>query len=674
MSKVGLVVTASLLLFTNALQAQITPDTLKPDAPLIRIDTLFVSAAVPFITRGGASALQVRPDSLRLGPALTIERVVRELPFVQVRSNARGEAYFALRGSSFDAREVAVLVDGLPLSLGFDHRADLAVLPATGASSLTIVRGIPALLYGPNVLGGVVAMTLSDANPSIRPFNMNLGYDETGGYALSAQSTVSMQTPGSRVTFRGGAGYRESSGFPLPSDVQEPAPYGERDIRLNSDRLQRDGFVSARYSTNGGAWVSVSSLGYSSGRGTPAELNTTGARFWRYPETRRVISSAAFGTGERVAPWGGALRIESSVGYDVGRIALNGYTDRSYTTVRDREIDDDRNITARLLAVQTVGRSAELSAAATYADVRREEEISGAALTYQQQMHSAALEAGWRFDVRDQTRVRIHGGFSYDGARTPESADKPEVAAMDTWGARLGFTASPGSSVLFHGGVGRRARFPSLRELYAGPLRMFEPNPDLKPEVLIASELGTTVQLGTTQLQAVVFHHRIDDAIVRSTTATRRVQRVNRDRTTSTGVELMAVVPFRRATMSFDLTMQDVQASDPAADREFRAEYQPKFTGGMRFSTPLLLDTRLDLNARGVGSQYCLDTAGNYTRLASSMRSDVQLSRGWKLPGATRLSMLDAGVAVDNVTDATIFDQCGLPQAGRLLRLRITLR
>jgi hypothetical protein len=224
-------------------------------------------------------------------------------------------------------------------------------------------------------LGGVVEVALTDAQVA-QNSTLNAGYGHTGDYALSGQSSLSLSALKGRVLLRGGGGYRESSGFPLPAAVREPAPFADRDLRLNSDRLQRDGFLSARYMSSGGAWLSVSSFGYSATRGTPAELNTTAARFWRYPEQRRVIGSTSIGSGQRAAPWGGKARIEGSFGYDAGHTELTSYKDRTYTTLTDSELDDDRNLTARVLAVQTVTTKGEISGALTYADVRREETVA----------------------------------------------------------------------------------------------------------------------------------------------------------------------------------------------------------------------------------------------------------------------------------------------------------
>ena len=55
-----------------------------------------------------------------------------------------------------DSRQAAVLFDGLPLSIGWDHRSDPSVFPTTGLGPVVVVRGLSSLLQGPNALGGVV--------------------------------------------------------------------------------------------------------------------------------------------------------------------------------------------------------------------------------------------------------------------------------------------------------------------------------------------------------------------------------------------------------------------------------------------------------------------------------------------------------------------------------------
>jgi iron complex outermembrane recepter protein len=645
------------LLAPSCLFAQ-APDSTHSPAPVFALRPIIVQATTAFATAGGASALAVRPDSMQLPPAPTLEHVLRELPFIQVRTNARGEGHFALRGSGFDAREVAVLIDGVPVSLGFDHRADLSMLPASGAYAVTMVRGIPSLLYGPNVLGGVVDVAIAHA-PAVMRGTLSAGYDDNGTRALHGTGSVARDVAGGSFALRAGGGYRNTDGFPLPRDVREPAPYEDDQVRLNSDRIQSDGFITAPYASHRGAWASLTGLGSQGERGAPAELNVTNPRFWRYPGVRRTLGIVSLGSGQRASPLGGSASAQVSAGYDRGRVELNSYTNRTYSTILDREDDADRNVTGRVLLKQSITQRGDVSTAFTFADVERKETLTpGSSNAYRQRLWSGALETSWRI-----ARARLSGGIAYDAADTPASSDKPAVGRMDTWGARVGVVSAVRQNLLVHAGAARRARFPALRELYGGALRMFEPNPALRHEVLVASEAGATLVLKDLHVQSVFFHHRIEDQIVRSTTPTRKVQRINRDQTRSTGVELLATTRMLGATFTADVTAQSVASTNPVNDTDFRPEYQPKWAGGARLIAPLPFGVRVQTSARMTGAQYCQDNAGVYTRLDRGTRFDARLSRAWR--------GLEVAIAGDNIGDAAIYDQCGLPQVGRVLRLQV---
>jgi iron complex outermembrane receptor protein len=78
--------------------------------------------------------------------------------------------------------------------------------------------------------------------------------------------------------------------------------------------------------------------------------------------------------------------------------------------------------------------------------------------------------------------------------------------------------------------------------------------------------------------------------------------------------------------------------------------------------------------ARYVGAQSCIDpNAAGQLRLDGSTRWDMSFARGFTL-GRGAASRVQAIASLDNVMDAAIYDQCGLPQAGRTLQLQLVLR
>jgi iron complex outermembrane receptor protein len=324
-----------------------------------------------------------------------------------------------------------------------------------------------------------------------------------------------------------------------------------------------------------------------------------------------------------------------------------------------------------------------LRAAVTAGEVRYEETLgTDAPSDYRQRLWSSGAEVQW--PVRD--RATVGGGVVYDVSTTPETGGKESLGRVDAWGWRAGATTRAGEALRLHASVSHRARFPALRELYSGALNRFRPNPTLEPERLTGAELGTTfggdaVTNGTT-FQAVAFHHELEDAVVRTTVPnTRLFVRVNRDEIRSTGVELMggwrsSSDPVRTVSLTGDLLAQHVRVHDDSANAERRPEHQPEVRGSIELGVPLPAAVRAVAGARYTGTQYCVhpDTGGQQ-RLGGQTEGNLALERSWPLRRGTGVfGGLRTVLSLDNATDATVYDQCGLPQPGRTLRLMVQVR
>ena len=649
-------------------------DTAKADT-VFRIGEILVRAARPVTMPGGASAIAVRLDSLRLAPVPSLAQVLREVPVIHVRTNSRGEAEITMRGS--ESRQVAVLVDGVPLTLGWDSRTDVSVVSALAPRELTIVRGLSSVLYGPNTLGGIVELNVAagDLPSQPRSAQWSAGVDHVGGYGLSGTFAQPIPSAAGQWLLRGGAGYRSSPGATLADGVSEPVPAGDG-LRLNTDVAQVDGFLSARYSAENGAWASFSGSVYRAERGVAAELGVAEPRLWRYPLVARGIAAISAGTGHHDTPFGGRGDLEASFGIDIGRTEIDGYDSRAYENVIEEEDGDDRTFTARLLGDHTLGARGDLRGAFTYADVSHEERLTDeAAAEYRQRLWSVGLESAWHI-VADGAGVldnlRLSAGAVFDMADTPETGGRPALDRLDDWGGRIGITAAvSGGDALLHAGASRRARFPALRELYSGALGRFEPNPHLSPERLVATEAGVTTRLGAGEVQAVVFHHRLSDAVLRIRTPEGNFRRVNRDEIRSTGLELIASGRLGPFALAADLTLQDVELIDPTAGLSREPENQPSLFGSVDARFALPFDVRAGTEARFTGRQFCIDPdTGGDRELDAGTRVNADAARTWTV-GQGLLSRIETSVAVENALGTAVFDQCGLPEAGRLVRVEV---
>lgn len=635
------------------------------------LHTLVVRVTRPLVV-GGSSAFEADLDSIAfLEPSATLADLLREMPVLRVRENSRGEMHVSLRGS--ESRQVPVLLDGTALTYGWDNRTDLSLIPLTGVRRVTTVRGLSSLLAGPNVLGGVMRLDVSAepfASTHAEPLRVRTAIDQSGGGSVDGGfgGVIGRET---QLLLRGGAGFRGRGDLPIPTGIEQPPPArpGER---LNSDAQQVNGFLSARLQTKSGASASLSSVAYAASRGVPPELHVADPRLWRVPNVWRWATVLAGRTG-----WlgnGRGWRLGGSVGLDVGRNEIDVYETPAYEEVIGGEEGDDRTLTYRLFVDHSAGPDL-IAAAFTFADADHDEFLDpGGAATYGQRLWSGAVEyERTLFQRGDGSGAAITVGGSLDGSDTPETGGRPEREALWDWGGKLtGAWTLSGGVTRLHAGFSRRARFPSLRELYSGALGRFVPNPELDSEVLVVAEAGVTASAGSWTFQAVAFHQRLADAVVRTGLGDGRFTRENRDRILSTGVELLGSLRWRSFFGSLDLTLQNVDVDDPAApEDQRRAEYQPSVGGSLELGVraPLAIDMRLLIDH--LGRRYCVNPdLGSDQELQASTALGFQLWRDWSLK-AGPLRRFRALAALENLTNGEIYDQCGLPRPGRVLRIQL---
>ena len=661
-------------------QAQDPPGPPPPDSVRL-LSGINVRVPRPALISGGSSAVELFLDSVSARPAATMDEVLRAMPLIQIRSNSRGEAQPSLRGAG--DRQIAILMDGVPLTLGWDHRTDMSIIPLTAARSITLVRGLSSVLYGPNTLGGVVQVDLTRGARLIErvdPPAFGLSWDHAGGTTLSATAGYLVDGDGGQLVIRTGAGFQDREGAPLAGAVKSDPGFRQEflrdgDLRLNSDSRRMDGFVTGRYRADGGAWASLSASGYDAERGVPPEAHQDEPRLWRYPEQRRLIAAISGGTGLRETR-GGSGDVEASLGIDLGSTLIEQFSSEAFETVEGTEASDDRVITARLLGEHTLGSGADLRASATYADVSHDEVLNGGGpSSYRQRLWSLGVESEVRVGPRGLTSLTVGGVLDY--ADTPESGPMPRLEGTLDFGARLGASSLVSEGLLLHGVFSRRSRFPSLREIYSGALGRFEPNPDLGPEILVGAEAGFTLSRGASEVQVVGFHHRFEDGIVRTSftgaDGLPRFQRVNQDEVRSTGLEFLLVRGFGPTTVTGDLTIQDVMGIEPGGT-EVELEYEPSVMGRVGLEVPLPVELRGSGDLRFVGEQRCENPEiGGLQPLSASTSVDLALRRIFSFGRGGPLRRLDASASLRNVTDAAVFDQCGLPRPGRLLQFQLRL-
>ena len=654
------------------------PDSVSRDTVSFRLRELRIEALRPVASVSGASAVRLSLQSPRVAAVPLLEEALREIPFLQVRENSRGEAQPTLRGT--ESRQLAVLVDGVPLTLGWDARTDLSLIPVDAAREIQLFRGISSVLHGPNVLGGVVSIEIGHGSvDAARRLNgMQGGMDATGAAFGGVRLGHTWSSGDGGVSVQAGGAYRTRDGVPLPGGVVQPVT-GHPNRRLNSDLDHASAFFTGRVESEGGAWVSMSTFGYRAEKGIPPELHVIDPRRWRMPETKRIVSTVSAGTGWGRTPFGTG-DFEVSIGIDAGDAQIDEFETLAYEDIAGQEFADDRTLTFRGLSDHELGEGV-LRTAFTVAETRHVERIvPGGESTFRQRLFSLGGEVELPLagpGAGFWSGARINLGASWDHGSTPETGGREAREAIDDWGARVGGSAQIGRRVRFHMGASRRVRFPSLRELYSGALGRFVPNHELAPEVLRAVESGVTGTVeafgAEVEAQAVLFVQSFSNAIVRTGLGDGRFRRENRRRVDAAGLELLGDARWGGVSVGGDLTWQNVSVTDQRFEsRGLRAEYQPGIAAGAHVGGPLPAGFRARAAVEAIGRQYCVDPdLDAEVALDPTARVDLVVSREFAIGGPFRT--LQTSLSLDNLADATVFDQCGLPQPGRLLRLQFRL-
>jgi iron complex outermembrane receptor protein len=402
-------------------------------------------------------------------------------------------------------------------------------------------------------------------------------------------------------------------------------------------------------------------------------------RYWRYPAITRSLTVLSAGSGPRQAPWGGASRVQASFGLDAGRTEIDAFDAIDYASLASAEDGKQRTLSLRATASQTLGRNADLRLGVTSSELTYDETLTpGGTSRYRHRLWSVAGETVVRLPLEgggllDEIDVAL--GLAYDRSTNPRSGGRPGVPALDEPGARAGLSALFGDgAVTVHASVNRRARFPSLRELYSGALDRFTPNPELRPEQLLATEAGVTLRDGRGQLQLVTFAQRLDDAVVRIREGG-RFKRVNQEGLRSRGVELIGSRRFGDFSLGANFTAQSAELLDPGAALD-HPENLPELSGSLRAELRLPRAVRLGASVRHTGEQFALDPdTDRLATLEAGTTVDLDLGREWRIGSASGwATTLRTTIAADNLAGAAVHDAYGLPGPGRLFRFEVRLQ
>ncbi len=613
-----------------------------------------------------SSVWRVSLAELAMEDATSVSEITYLLPGVSVQTNSRGETLFYPRGSG--ERQVALFLDGALLTIPWDYRYDLDLVPVAVLGGITLIPGNASVLYGTNAAAGVLSLRSRLLAHPGRLTEINMW----GGAPASMQANVVHLAHTGRIAYTVGAGYAYRSGLPLP---EVDLPYSQPDLNLRTNTDRRLFHLLSRVQTGrAGRRIGVTLFYMQGMQGVAPEshLNplVSSVRYWRYPLQQHALVIVS---GEREIQAG---RVEGAFWGGVFRQRIDQYRDVYYKTRTVREEDADWIAGGRLvwrrpvgmmqwqLALNWVG-SRRGQRIYTYEATGRPAVLAPPVLYYQQHLLSAGAELRRSFG----SRVQGMAGFSYDVMLTPETGDKPSRGSMQAWSLGVGLRRSWKEGVEGFLATSRKVRFPTMRELFSGALGRFLVNPGLRSETVWIAEAGLRLFSTRSYAELVGYVNRtfntIDQRIV-VVDGERKRQRINLPGSQVYGFEarLGWTLPYSWQLEGHIAGLRS-RAFVPGPDRPLVEKPAWLATLTLRRTPGLGLAPLVQLHYRG--QAWALDETNQLQALPDAWLLHIRIA--YRLP--VESGQVEGFVRINNVMDTALWYQLGLPGPGRELRLGV---
>ncbi len=655
-----------MLILFPAMLSTAAAEEASPDSLLIMHELPPVIVSTELVEDGASSspgtASELDTRDLREQAGASVADIGPLLPSVRPSVNSRGEVLFMLRGAS--ERHLRVSRDGVPLNLAWDERTDLGLLPAEILSGITARRGVWSLAAGPGALAGSIELRTRRAPAAGSETLIDLGAGELGARRLALLHGRRAGAWGLLAS----AALERRDGWLLPGDYTAEFHQAPARRRVGSDLERRSLFVALDRTLGRRGVLRLSLAAADADKGVPPEGHRENARFWRYPDSSR----RQLATELELPLIGEAWRLEAGIAVDFAEQEIRVFDDATYRTPAlldgvEYEHDRDLGLHGRLLLRgQPLPRLAMLLAL-HIRDGRHHESLiyRGPEEYYRQRLGAETLEldldlsAGWT----------LRGGLSWLQSDSPASGPHPARdgdSALD-WLMALRRSAAGGELRM---GLSRRARFPGLRELYSGALGQFESNPELAPESQDLFELGYDLRTRRLALEFALFAAHLSGSIEKKRLEDGRFRRVNAEALRSLGVETELTLRIGRG-LSLDGHALLLSAKrQTGGSYNGAAEDRPEHQGALSLNWAWR-GLRCGLEGGWTGPRQSADAtdAEDGLRLLPT-QGRTRLRVAWhRYLGEGRLRDLELRLRLDNIGDALVESQTGLPEAGRSLSL-----
>lgn len=495
------------------------------------------------------SASSITADEMRKYDKASLDEAVDILPGVNASNTggSRNERLIFVRG--FDRFQTTLSIDGVRVYLPADNRADFGRFLTADLAEVQVSKGYVSVLNGPGAIGG--AVNLVTRKPS-RALEAELTATATGdGDASYNGYTVSglLGTRNDMFYAQVSGATSERDSWSLSDDFVPVVPAledgGERGKSASSDWRVN---VKAGFTPNATDEYAISYIKQSGEKNAPLHISDNAStRFWTWPYWD--IENIYFLSRTQLAP---GLQLRSRVYYNTLENLLSSFDNTNQNTqTLPRAFDSYYNDTAygaNLTLEAKLGDANTLTGALHYRKDEHNEQQDGFIRTpasgspfvnapYSEPWQNTEEET-WSIAVEDKHNfsdtVQLVVGASYDmthllwardvnvSAGGTSTAPAPvftpvnyPLKDMNAFNSQAALLWDATETIRMHASISSRARFPNLFERFSSRFGSSIPNPGVKEESAVNTELGASIELPAgIHVEGSIFRSDIDDALV----------------------------------------------------------------------------------------------------------------------------------------------------------------
>ena len=577
------------------------------------------------------------------------------MPSIKPQTNSRGESLFYIRGSS--ERQLGLFFDGAFVNIPWDNRIDLSLLPTASLAELKIVKGIPSVIYGANHIAGVIIGSSRNYKTSKLSGNVSAQFGDFNQRKFS----LSLGRKINNLSFLISASHYNRDSYILPKNFDSPENPSSQ--RINSYQ-QTDGlFAKVNYEYLKSSNVQASFQYLNSVKGVPPEIDVSEPRYWQYPLWNKVGLNL-FGKHKFSSNKNSSINYVFNI-YNF-KMQIDEFTDQSYSTISNVEKNNDLVLYGRLIYTSLLGGNSIIRFSLSGYNTNHKEMFKATnynETSYIQNVYSAGVE----YEFLSNRFTAILGG-SYDGSYSPKTGNFESKNRLASLGLSLTTKYRFQDDLSMQLNLGRKSRFPSLRESYSDGLGRFIINPELTAETAYDAELGLEHLFSNGKLYADIFLNYLEDGIIRDIIQTadgNKFMRINEESIQTYGFELQTDYSIsQKIDVGFQFSYLNSSAkNNTSGEYSDTLEYKPEFISSIYFNYLPINYFSVLFEATTIHNEYGYQEGYEYfRRLPSYFLMNLRLAYTLQLNQRYSLQLYGR---INNVFDEFYYTQWGLPEAGR---------